>query len=121
MEVHRELGPGFLESAYVDAMERELAAREIPFQREVPLQVDYKGEPLKTRYRADLVCFGAVLVETKSVFTLHDVHEAQLIHYLRATGIETGLLINFGELSLKFQRYAVRPKRSADRLPLESA
>jgi GxxExxY protein len=96
MEVHRELGPGFLESVYHDAMQREFAIRGIPAERELPVPVTYKGVLFGTPYRADFVCRGEVLVELKAIKTLSGVDEAQVIHYLKATGLKRALLINFG-------------------------
>jgi GxxExxY protein len=104
MEVHRELGPGFLEGVYQDAMEIELAKRNVPFRREHPAQVNYKGVVLGTAYRADFLCFESVLVELKAVKALSGVEEAQLIHYLKATGLSRGLLINFGAARLEYKR-----------------
>lgn len=105
MEVHRELGPGFLEALYHEALIIELAARGITARSEVPFQVRYKGKPLGHMYRADLVCDNGVLVEIKAHSGFGEADEAQIIHYLRASGISTGLLLNFGRPSLQQRRF----------------
>lgn len=104
MDVHTELGSGFLEQVYHDALGRELAAREVPFAREVALPVYYKGEQLDSVYRADLVCFGRIIVELKAVRAITDIDRAQLLHYLKATGLHRGLLVNFGSVRLEYRR-----------------
>ena len=101
MEVHRALGPGLLESAYQECLSRELTVREIPFEREHPLPLEYKGIHLPCGYRLDLLVAGAVVVEVKSVETLAPIHEAQLLTYLRLGGWKIGLLINFNVPLLK--------------------
>jgi len=89
MEVHRVLGHGLLEAVY-EALAAELKRRAIPFTREAPIAVFYKGERLNTAYRADFVCFNAVLVELKALSALTGVDEAQVIHYLKATSLKKG-------------------------------
>jgi GxxExxY protein len=106
MAVHRELGPGFLESAYGDALEIELSNRRIPFEREKLIHIYYKGVPIKTQYQADFVCYDNLIVELKTVDQILDIHRAQLIHYLKATGIKKGLLVNFKSNSLQYERFA---------------
>lgn len=106
MEVHRELGPGFLELVYQEAVGIEFQQRDITFEREVELQLVYKGRALGSTYRADFVCFGDVLVEVKAVRQLGPVDEAQALHYLKASGLRTGLLLNFGAKSLEYRRFA---------------
>jgi GxxExxY protein len=95
IEVHRTIGPGLLESAYVQCLCYELALRKIPFQREVALPVHYKGLKLDCGYRIDLVVADAVVVEIKAVDPINPLHEAQLLTYLRMGGWKAGLLVNF--------------------------
>jgi len=98
--VHRALGPGFLESIYRAAMCIELDARRLAFERERPVRVSYRGVEIPGQ-RIDLIVEGSVVVELKAVAQLADVHRAQLISYLRTTGLRGGLLINFGARVLK--------------------
>lgn len=104
MDVHKEFGPGFLEGVYHDAVQVELAARGTPFERECPVPVVYKGMDLGTPCRADFVCHGSVFVELKAIKALTGVEEAQVLHYLKATGLKRALLINFGALRLEYKR-----------------
>ena len=104
MEVHRELGCGFLEAVYQCALALEFQDREIPFRAEVPLPVRYKGKLLTCGYRADFVCYEDFLVETKAITELTRADDAQLINELKATGLQRGLLLNFGAPSLQFKR-----------------
>ncbi|HTL72586.1 MAG TPA: GxxExxY protein [bacterium] len=104
MEVHRELGHGFLEAVYQEALAVELASRQILFQREAPLQVKYKNQPLACAYKADFICFGEILVELKAIEHLGNPEKAQVINYLNATKFSRALLINFGASSLEYQR-----------------
>jgi GxxExxY protein len=95
IEVHRQLGPGLLESVYEECMCEELRIRNIPFRSQIELPVVYKGRETGGRYRIDLIVADEVVVELKSVERLLGVHEAQLLTYLRLTGKHVGLLINF--------------------------
>jgi GxxExxY protein len=104
MEVHRELGCGFLEAVYQQALAAELILQNVPAQREVLLQVQYKGALLDATYRVDFVCFDEILVEVKALARLSSIEEAQLLNYLKATGMELGLLLNFGAESLEYKR-----------------
>ena len=104
MEVHRELGPGFLEAVYQDALAIELASRGIPFEREPVVPVRYKGRVLPSTYRADFICYGEIIVELKALDTLVGTHEAQVINYLKATTLTRALLLNFGTKSLEYKR-----------------
>jgi len=101
IEVHRKIGPGLLESAYRECLDRELALRSIPFEREVGVPVVYKDVHLECGYRVDFVIAGLVALEVKSVDCLAQIHEAQLLTYLSLGGWKVGLLINFNELVLK--------------------
>jgi GxxExxY protein len=104
MEVHSELGAGFLESVYQEALERELRSRGITFASQIELPIMYKGERLRTTFRSDLVCYLEVVVDLKSIKTLTNVDEAQLLNYLKATGLKRGLLLNFGANRLEVKR-----------------
>ena len=106
MEVHRTLGPGFLEAVYQEALAVEFETHGIPFRREVELPVIYKGRTLKTTYRADFICFETVVLELKSIAKLGAIEEAQILNYLKATGYEVGLLVNFAESRLTYKRFA---------------
>ncbi len=104
MEVHRELGHGFLEAVYHEALQRELKLCDVPFRHEVELPVSYKGESLKCFYKCDLLCFEDIVVEIKAISQLTTGDEAQLINYLKASNIQRGVLINFGTPSLQYKR-----------------
>lgn len=95
IEVHRVLGPGLLESAYEACLAHELTSRGVPFTRQQPMPVAYKGLMLDAGYRLDLLVDGKVLVELKAVEKVDSIHEAQLMTYMRLSGIRVGLLINF--------------------------
>ena len=112
MEVHRQLGCGFLEAVYQEAMGIELRLRDIPYIPQADVPVFYKGQRLACEYRADFVCYESVIVELKAVGELTGVHEAQVINYLKATGMEVGLLINFGGASLEYRRFVLSPRNS---------
>ena len=101
MSVHKELGPGLLESAYQASMSHELTLRGVPFQSQVDLPVKYKGVRLDCGYRMDFVVDDRVVVELKSVERMLEVYEAQLLTYLKLSGIHVGLLINFNVPSLR--------------------
>ncbi|HEV2828187.1 MAG TPA: GxxExxY protein [Pyrinomonadaceae bacterium] len=101
IEVHRKLGPGLLESAYRRCLRRELMLRGIPYRKEYPLPLEYKGIRLECGYRVDILVGGVVPVEVKSVQALAPIHDAQLLTYLRLGGWRVGLLINFNVVVLK--------------------
>ena len=100
LEVHKELGCGFLEAVYQEALGREFNVQEIPFNSQPTIQIVYKGKPLDKTYQPYFVCFDEVVVEIKAISGLSGIEEAQLINYLKATGLKVGLLINFGAKSL---------------------
>jgi GxxExxY protein len=126
IEVHRHLGPGLLESAYEAALCEEMTLRAIPFIRQQPLPMIYKGRDLEQVYRIDLVAAGCLVVEVKSVDALLPVHTAQLLTYLRLTGLESGLLVNFNTDVVRsgLRRLSLTPKTSQSspppRLPVKS-
>jgi GxxExxY protein len=105
MDVHRELGHGFLEVVYREAVAIELGCRGIPFRKEVELPVSYKGRRLACAYRADFICFDEVIVELKALRALSGTEEAQVINYLKASGYQIGLLLNFGGPRLDYKRF----------------
>ena len=108
MEVHRQLGCGFTEKVYQDALEEEFRMQNIPFQREVRMRVNYKGKELASEYIPDFVCFDNVVVELKAVEELTSLNKSQAINYLHVSGLPVVLLINFGAESLEFQRFNKR-------------
>lgn len=116
IEVHKQLGPGFAESVYQEALEREFVLRDIPYKREQLIHIMYKGQPLKSYYRADFMCYGKIIVELKALKTLESVHIAQVLNYLKATNFRLGLLINFGshpklERERILNKYYLPPER----------
>jgi len=113
MEVHRNLGHGFLEAVYHEALTIEFAARGVPFQREVELPVFYKSQALRCGYQADFICFETVLVELKALARLSTIEEAQVLNYLKSTGLQRSLLINFGAPSLEYKRLVFNLRESA--------
>ncbi len=103
MEVYKALGSGFLEGVYQECLELEFAKRKIPFESQRPLTLTYLGTPLKQTYKADFVCYGKIIVELKAVARLSPEHQAQIINYLKATGLQLGFLLNFGHYPLMEQ------------------
>lgn len=95
IEVHREIGPGLLESAYQVCLAREMSGMGIAFEQEKPLPVSYKGVKLDCGYRLDFLVEGKVVVELKAIDALAEIHEAQLLTYMKLTGCQVGLIINF--------------------------
>lgn len=104
LEVHRTLGAGFLEAVYRDALHQLLSERKIPFRAEVQLAIRFRGKWLPTTYRADLVCYGEVLVELKALSRITRVEHAQVLNYLKASGLNRALLMNFGGRRLEIRR-----------------
>jgi len=96
-EVYREMGCGFLESVYQECLERELRSRNIPFVTQPDLRLTYKGELLQQTFKPDLICYSQIIVELKAVKAIAPEHIAQVINYLKATGMKLGLLVNFGD------------------------
>lgn len=104
MEVHNELGNGFLEPVYQEALEEEFKLQNIQYEREKLLPIMYKGKKLNKEYYADFLYFDKIIVELKSVAILSKSHKAQVLNYLNAANKKVGLLINFGGTSLKWER-----------------
>ena len=100
IEVHRHLGPGYLESIYEEALAWELAQRDVSFERQKEIGVRYKNQTIG-RHKMDLLVGGRLIVELKAVEALADIHKAQVISYLKATGLQLGLLVNFNVPVLK--------------------
>lgn len=108
MEVHYQLGAGFLEPVYQEALEIELTRRRIPFAAQRRLTINYKGQPLRKEYIADLVCYEQIIVELKVIDKLTNIEVAQIINYLKATQFHVGLLLNFGSRGkLEWKRYVL--------------
>ncbi len=108
MEVHRELGAGFLEAVYQEAMEIELEDRGIPFESQRSFEIHYKNTKLHKEYFADLVCFSKIIVELKALERLSSKEESQILNYLKASSLRVGLLINFGSHGkLEWKRFVL--------------
>ncbi|MFH1139686.1 MAG: GxxExxY protein [Pseudomonadota bacterium] len=95
-EVYRTMGCGFLEAVYQECLEKELRVRQVPFEAQKELTLAYKGEKLAQIYKPDFICYGKIIVELKAVKEIAPEHKAQLLNYLKATGLKLGLLVNFG-------------------------
>ena len=119
MAVHNEFGHGFLEAVYQEALAIEFTRRQIPFEREKPLVIEFTGIPLSTRYEADFFCYDSIILELKAQGALVPGHHAQTIHYLKATDCERGLLINFGATKLEYKRFIL--SRSCKELSADDA
>ena len=104
IEVHKYLGPGFLESVYEDALCYEFAKERLPFERQIFLDVKYKDVVFEKRFKADILVDNCVVVELKAQKCLTEVDEAQLLNYLKVTGLRVGLLFNFGSTKLEKMR-----------------
>ncbi len=107
-DVYREMGCGFLEAVYQECLEKEFGKRGIPFVAQPELRLTYKGESLRQTYKPDFICYEQIIVELKAVKDIAPEHKAQVINYLKATGLKLGLLVNFGTY----------PKASITRLAL---
>ena len=103
-EVHKELGCGFLEAVYQEALEKEFTLQAIPFEREVELPIYYKGCRMNKKYLVDFLCYDTIIIELKALDEICPQHKAQVINYLKASQLELGLLVNFGSLSLTHER-----------------
>ncbi|MCM8541909.1 MAG: GxxExxY protein [Lentisphaeraceae bacterium] len=104
MKVHNELGAGFLEPVYQEALELELKNRKIHYLREKELPVFYCGEQLKSYYKVDFLCYGNLILELKALSCIGNTEQAQVINYLKASSLSKGLLVNFGAKSLQYKR-----------------
>jgi GxxExxY protein len=105
-EVYREMGCGFLEAVYQECLFREFRGRGIPFMAQEELQISYKGETLTQTYVPDFVCYGRIILELKAAKAIAPEHQAQILNYLKATGLRLGLIVNFGHYPLaEIQRF----------------
>ena len=104
MNVHKELGPGFLEAVYQESLAIEFLDQGIPFEKEKEIRIFYKDKLLDKCYKADFLCFDKIIVELKALSELSNDHIAQLLNYLKATKLRVGLLVNFGSSSLVYKR-----------------
>ena len=104
MNIHSTLGNGFLEAVCSEVLEKEFVKNNIPYKREVKLDLFFNGEKLDKKYKADFICFDNIILEIKAVSFIHENFTKQTLNYLKATDKKLGLLINFGEKSLKYKR-----------------
>lgn len=112
-KVYTAMGCGFLESVYQECLKMEFTARSIPFQSQVPVPVMYEGSTLETGFRADFVCYDSIILELKAMDIIADAHRAQVINYLRATGLRLGIILNFGHYpKLQYERFIVDQTKS---------
>ena len=119
MIVHNEIGSGFLEAVYQEALEKEFYLQDVPYKREVPLPIFYKGEMLSKTYIADFVCYDNIIVELKAVSFMSSEHKAQVLNYLKAAKFELGLLINFGESKLAYERLVREKDQQMERIAIK--
>jgi GxxExxY protein len=117
IEVHRVLGAGFLEIFYKDALAIELALRAIPFRRELPIGIEYKGRPIRGDYKMDFVCYDGIVLEVKSRSVTGPADHAQVISYLASSKHRIGLLLNFGGAKLEQKRFVWTPHELRDAPP----
>ena len=113
MEVHKKLGKGFLESVYEEALEKEFIKKNIPYLRQHKLNLFYDGKPMDKYFKADFLCYQSIILEIKAVSFVNLDMQKQTINYLHASNMLVGLLINFGDSSLKWKRFINTPKKSA--------
>ena len=104
ISVHKELGCGFLEAVYQEALAIEFRNYGIPFNQEMSLDIYFRNIKLNKKYIADFICYDKIILELKAISKITTEHEAQVLNYLKATGLKLGILINFGEKSLKYKR-----------------
>ncbi|TGK80426.1 GxxExxY protein [Leptospira montravelensis] len=119
MKVHRELGHGFLEAVYQEALAIEFSRQDIPYKREMHIPITYAGVKLQTHYQVDFLCYDYIIVELKALARLTGNEVAQVINYLKATKLQKGLLLNFGTSSLEYKRLVFKlgnSVQSADNL-----
>ncbi len=109
-EVYKEKGAGFLEAVFQECLAMEFHAAGIPFVEKPCLNLAYKGRPLKSTYQPDFVCYGKIIVEIKAISVLNDENRAQIINYLKASGLPLGILVNFGHYpKVEIERFVNRP------------
>lgn len=109
-EVYKEKGHGFLEAVYQECLAIELGKQQVPFEEKPQIRLEYKGRPLRQEYEPDFLCYGEILLEIKAVKKLGDEHRAQVINYLKATGKQLGLLVNFGHYpKIEHERFVNQP------------
>jgi GxxExxY protein len=106
MEVSNELGCGFLEAVYEEALMIEFTTKEIPYIAQKEIEINYKGQILNKKYYADFLCFNSIIVEIKAIKRLTEIEDAQILNYLKATCLPLGILINFGSTKLEWKRFA---------------
>ena len=104
MKVHNELGPGFVESVYQEALEKQFIKDQIPYQREKQLSIYFNGEKLRKYFKADFVCYDSTIVELKAASFIHNDNIDQLRSYIRSADLRLGILVNFGQSSLVYKR-----------------
>ena len=107
MNVHRYFGPGFTEKVYQEALQVEFQKQEIPYKRENPIRAKYHDIELNAEFVPDFICYNDIVVELKAVKELDDIHRSQAINYGKVAGTKLSLLINFGEPSLRYERYVI--------------
>jgi len=119
MNVSKELGCGFLEAVYQEAMQIEMEACAVPHEPQKKIAIHYRGQKLEKEYMADFFCFNNIVVELKAIKRITEIEEAQLLNYLKATKSPLGILINFGNPRLEWKRYAnTRPRMDANKREL---